>query len=112
MLVEERGGLVDGVDDDGADGELLRGECHPSQRVLQEVRAETAMLVAVVDGEASEDRDWDRVVARHAFAGSLGRLSVVELAGEQCVVADHDAGIGDDERAGSVPSLALPGVAL
>jgi hypothetical protein len=36
---------------------------------------------------------------------------VVELAGEQRVVADYDTGIGDDERARRVPPRALADVA-
>ena len=51
------------------------------------------MLMAVVDGEPREDRHRDGVVARHALARLRGRLSVVELAGEERVVADHDTGI-------------------
>ena len=63
MLVEADSGLIDGVDDDGANGELLRGERHSLQRVAQQGCAEAAVLVAVVDGEPREDRYRDRVVA-------------------------------------------------
>ena len=51
-------------------------------------------------------------MARHALARLRGRLSVVELAGEERVVADHDTGVGDDERAGRIAALALTRVAV
>ena len=48
MLVEADGGLIDGVDDHGANGKLLGGERHSPQRVAQQCCAEAAVLVAVV----------------------------------------------------------------
>src|SRR5436305_14782046 len=67
--------------------------------------------MVAVDGEPREDSHWDGVVARHALAGLRDRLSVVELAGEERVVADHDTGVGADERAGGIAALALTRVA-
>jgi hypothetical protein len=46
MLAKARG-LIDGMDDDGANGELLRGERQPSQRVLQEGRVAPLTLPGV-----------------------------------------------------------------
>ena len=37
---------------------------------------------------------------------------MVELAGKERVVADHDTGVGDDERAGRIAALALTRVTL
>lgn len=111
VLVEARGRFIDGVDYNCADGELLGCDDNPRERVAQQRRAETAVLVATVHGEPRKDRDRDRVVARHALAGLLGRCTVVEFARKQRVIADHNAGIGDDEAASCVASFALPCVA-
>ena len=64
-----------------------------------------------VDGEPCEDRDRDRVVARHALAGLLGRFGVVELAREQGVEGDDAVGVGQGEGPSGVASFALPCVA-
>ncbi len=112
MLVEAPGGLVDRVHHDGADRELLRGERDPSQRVAEQGCPQASVLMAVVNRESREDRHWDGVVARYALARLRGRLSVVELAGEERVVPDHDAGVGDDEGAGRIAALGLSRVAV
>ena len=62
MLVEAGGAVVDGMRDDGADGELVRGEHGSAQRVPQEEGADAASLMAAVDSEACNDRDRNREV--------------------------------------------------
>jgi hypothetical protein len=111
MLIEAGSALIDRVHDDRANGQLLGGEDNALQRVAQQHRAEPTTLVARVDGESRENRDRGGIVARHAFAGLLGGLPVVKLAGQQRVVADHRAGSSLDEGARRVTPLALPGVA-
>lgn len=82
MLVEAGGGFIGGVYDDRADGKLLGRDRNPPKGVAQARCAETAVLVATVDCEPREDRHRDWVVARHALACRLGRLTVVEFARE------------------------------
>lgn len=53
MRVEAHRALIDGVDNDRADRELLRGKYNSPERVVQQDRAETAVLVAAIDSQRS-----------------------------------------------------------
>ena len=66
--------------------------------------------MTLIYGQAGDDCDRDREVARHAATDSLGRLLVHELSGHERVVADHLVLlIGRNERACGVASIALTG---
>ena len=48
-------------------GDLLRGAAYPVKGVVEQRRAESFALTALVDRKAGEDRAWDRKVPREAL---------------------------------------------
>jgi hypothetical protein len=61
------------------------------------------------DGEAGEECDWDREVPRESSADAGACLLVLDLRRDEGVVArDVAIGVGCDERAGGVATLAEP----
>lgn len=108
VLIKRARGIVDGVDNDGSDCDLVSGDGHPSECVVEHRCAESLSLAAAINGKASEDRDRNRVVAGHAFADPLGRAGVLKFSSHQRVVGkDLSAVIGADERSGGVTPVAL-----
>ena len=62
-FVEPRRVLVDGMNDYGADSDLLRCANHAHERVVEQRRADPTPLLTGFDSEAGEDRDRDRKVS-------------------------------------------------
>lgn len=110
VAIEGGGRFRDRVDDDRSDRDVLAGEHGSVESVHQQRRADPEPMMTAIYRKTSEQGDRNREVLRKAAAHRCGGVLVVELAGDEGVVADNGAAVGRrDERSRGVAALVLAG---
>jgi hypothetical protein len=108
VAVEARGVRVDRADGEPANPDALASPQDSLKRVGQQCRADAVALVATVDGEPREQGRRDREVRRGAGLQRGRRVVLVDLAGDDRVVAnDGIAVVYGEIGARRVAALAL-----
>ena len=109
--IERCGAISEGIDGDRAYGELAGGAQNTLQCVQQKTAADASALMGCGDRETGKERDGDREVPRESPANADGCLIMLDLRGDERVVAgDFAVRFCRYEGAGSVATLALAGI--
>jgi len=96
------------MDDNRSYAHLFGGLTYAVQRIIKQACAQPLTLVALVDGEASEDYHWNRKVLREASADRFRGAFMLHLACHKRVVTSYRVLIARYyESAGRISTLAL-----
>lgn len=96
------------MDDNRSYAHLFGGSTYPPQRIIKQAYAQPLTLVALVDGEASEDYHWNRKLFREASADGFRGAFMFHLASHKRVVARYPTLIARyHESASRISTLAL-----
>lgn len=71
------------MQDDGANGDLVRCADDAHKRVVEKGRADPAALLARVYSQAGKARDWNWKALRQPLPGLGRRFLMIELSGEE-----------------------------
>jgi hypothetical protein len=100
------------VNEDSAHGDRAGSINGSPQRIEQEASPQSDLLLGAIDCEAGDQASGDREVLGSRAPDAARRFSVLDLRGDEGVIAD-DLGLAlsaGDEGPGGVTALALTGI--